>query len=144
MVVRLAKRSIDFGIVITNSDASLAFYCGLLGLEHRNDIPLPGEWSGVMHIVVCGDSLIKLVRLSDPPDGRPVEATRLEAATGYRYWTILVKNLDEILEACRAAKVTLAIPTVTVPETGGRFTLITDPDGNLVELLEFPEHRAEP
>jgi hypothetical protein len=28
-------------------------------------------------------------------------------------------------------------------QVGARFTLFIDPDGNIIELLEFPEDRAE-
>ncbi|MGK0333054.1 MAG: hypothetical protein ACI89G_003154, partial [Minisyncoccia bacterium] len=34
MPVQLAKSAIDLGIVIQESERSLAFYVGLLGLEH--------------------------------------------------------------------------------------------------------------
>ena len=42
MPVQLTKDSIDLGIVISDADASLAFYRDTLGFEHVGDMPMPG------------------------------------------------------------------------------------------------------
>jgi len=137
--VELAKDAADFGILITDAAASLAFYRDLLGLEYTGEIALPADWHGAMHLLRCGASLVKLVRLDDIPDARPIEPERLEAATGLRYWTIPVLNHDEVVAECERAGVLIVKPTVHVPENGARFTLLADPDGNIVEILGYPE-----
>ena len=48
MPVQLAKSAVDLGIVIQESERSLAFYVGLLGLEHVGDMPMPIGGGGTM------------------------------------------------------------------------------------------------
>jgi len=56
-------------------------------------------------------------------------------ATGYRYFTMIVDNLDEIAEECRQAGVpVLAGPTEIRP--GVRIVMVADPDGNWVEFVD--------
>lgn len=143
MQVKLAKEAADFGILITDAAESLAFYRDLLGLEHTGDVALPAEWQGTMHLLRCGASLVKLVHLDDIPNAQPTEPERLEAATGLRYWTIPVLNHDEVIAECERAGVRIVKPTVHVPETGARFTLLADPDGNIVEILGYPEDESQ-
>ena len=131
MGVALAKQSIDLGIVIRDSERSLAFYRDLLGLEHVMDTPMPG---GTMHRMACGDTVVKLVRLdsvpdaSNPPGGIP-------AATGLRYFTMIVSNLAEIMGECEAAGVKVAIPIREI-RPGVTIGMVEDPDGNWVEFVE--------
>ncbi|MEM9132460.1 MAG: VOC family protein [Actinomycetota bacterium] len=134
MTVELAKPSIDLGIVITDSERSLAFYRDLLGFEHVADIPMPIAGGGTMHRLNCGESLIKLVKLSDEPTehGRGGIAGR----TGMRYFTMIVTNLRPIMAACEAAGVTVAVP-VTEIRPGVTIGMVEDPDGNWVEFVEM-------
>ena len=84
MGVQLTKDSIDLGIVTTDAERALAFYRDTLGFESEGEMPMPG--GGVMHRLLCGTSLIKIV-----VNGREPKATApsggIGGATGYRYWT---------------------------------------------------------
>lgn len=133
MTVQLAKAAVDLGIVISDSEKSLAFYCGLLGLEHVTDIPMPIGGGGTMHRVQCGHSLLKLVKFDDPP--HLAVAGGLTAALGYRYLTMIVSNLDAIMAACADADVPVAIPVSEI-RPGVRIGIVEDPDGNWVEFVE--------
>ncbi len=134
MPVQLTKSAIDLGIVITESERSLAFYRDLLGFEHVADMPMPIGGGGVMHRMACGDSLIKLVRFDDTPDARPAGGG-IPGGTGYRYWTMQVSNLDELAEATAEAGAPVSVP-VTEIRPGVRILIVEDPDGNLVEFVE--------
>ncbi len=133
MTVQLAKSAVDLGIVISESERSLAFYCGLLGLEHVADMPMPIGGGGTMHRVQCGDSLLKLVCFHTTP--QPAAGVGINGALGFRYLTLIVSNLDQIMEACLAAGVTVAVP-VTDLRPGIRIGMVEDPDGNWVEFVE--------
>ncbi len=132
MGVQLTKDSIDLGIVTSDADRALAFYRDTLGLEVEGEMPMPG--GGVMHRLRCGTSLIKIV-----VNGRQPAATAppggIGGATGYRYWTMSVSNLEEIVKACSDAGYKVAIP-VTEVRPGVRIAMVEDPDGNWVEFLE--------
>jgi catechol 2,3-dioxygenase-like lactoylglutathione lyase family enzyme len=134
MTVQLAKSAVDLGIVIRDSERSLAFYCGLLGLEHVADIPMPIGGAGTMHRVQCGDSLLKLVRFDTTPPS--AAGTGISGALGFRYLTLIVANLDEIVERLTAAAVPVVVP-VTVVREGVRIVMVEDPDGNWVEFVEM-------
>ena len=55
-------------------------------------------------------------------------------ATGYRYWTISVSNIAEVVAACEAGGYTMVWP-VTELRPGIVIAMVEDPDGNWVEFL---------
>jgi catechol 2,3-dioxygenase-like lactoylglutathione lyase family enzyme len=119
--VQLTKTGIDLGIIVTDSAAALAFYRDTLGFRHEGDMPFPG--GGTMHRLWCGDSLIKVIALGAP------------AATGYRYWTISVSNLDEITATCKARGYGVPVEPREI-RPGIKISIVADPDGNWVEFLQ--------
>ena len=131
MGMTLSKQAIDLGIVTTNGGPMLAFYRDVLGLTLQGEMPMPGG-VGVMHRLLCGDSLIKLVVLPAVP--APAAPGGIQGAAGYRYWTITISNLGEMVAACQAAgaKVVMAEREI---RPGVRIAIVADPDGNWVEFL---------
>ena len=133
MTVKLAKSAIDLGIIIRDSERSLAFYRDLLGFEHVADVPMPLGGGGTMHRLNCGDTLVKLVKYDEVPerDG----SGGITAATGLRYFTMIVSNLAEIMAELEAAGVPVAVP-ITEVRPGVTIGMVEDPDGNWVEFVE--------
>lgn len=135
MPAKLAQQAIDLGIVIRDSNDALRFYRDTLGLEHIGDAPLPEIGSpGVMHRLTCGGTLIKLVRL----DERPVTANPpggLAAATGYRYFTIRVTNLQELVGEVEAAGYKVPLRPMDI-RPGVTIAMVEDSDGNWVEFVQ--------
>jgi catechol 2,3-dioxygenase-like lactoylglutathione lyase family enzyme len=130
MTVALTKDSIDLGIVTRDAGPMLAFYRDLLGFEDEGSMPVPGI--GTMYRLLCGTSLVKIVegevKADAPPGG-------IAGATGYRYWTLTVSNLDEIVTACADAGRDVVIPPREI-RPGIRIAMVCDPDGNWVEFLQ--------
>jgi len=131
MTVQLTKDSIDLGIHVKDPEKSLAFYRDTLGFEQVGEADMPGG----MHMwrLMCGTSMIKLVNFqrgykAETPGGGIV------GANGYRYWTISVSNLDEIVAQCEAAGYKVAVPVTNI-RPGTHIAMIEDPDGNWVEFL---------
>ena len=53
------------------------------------------------------------------------------AATGLRYVTLTVSNLADVIEECRAAGVSVAVPApITEVRPGVTIGMVEDPDGN--------------
>lgn len=129
-----AKEAIDLGIVTTNGDAMLAFYRDVLGFEHEGDIAMESVGIKVMHRLWFARSLIKIVVPVSPPANAPAPGG-IAAGTGYRYWTMSVENLDEILSAVEASGHRVVWPRREV-RPGVAVDMIEDPDGNWVEFLE--------
>ena len=131
MAANLTKDSIDLGIVTTDPNAAVGFYRDVLGFEDQGEMPMPG---GTMHRLACGTSVIKIVALrSTPPATAPPGG--IQGATGYRYWTISVSNLGELVTACEAAGRKVVVP-VTELRPGITIAIVEDPDGNWVEFLQ--------
>jgi catechol 2,3-dioxygenase-like lactoylglutathione lyase family enzyme len=132
MGVKLTKQSIDLGIVTTNGPAMLAFYREVLGFEYVREMPMPGGNGAVMHQLMCGESMIKLVVApSLPAQAAPGGAL---GGSGYRYWTISVSNIAELLEACSARGQKVVVPERSL-RPGVKIAVVEDPDGNWVEFL---------
>ena len=131
MGVELTKRAIDLGIVTTNGPAMLAFYRDVLGFEYLREMPMPG--GGRMHQLSCGDSVIKLVVAEKAPAAKSPPGG-IQGATGYRYWTISVANLEAVMQQCADAGHQLVVPARDLMP-GVRIGIVADPDGNWVEFL---------
>lgn len=133
MGIALSKNAVDLGIVTTNGPAMLAFYRDVIGLKLQGEMPMPGG-TGTMFRLLCGDSLIKLVVLPStaavsPPGG-------IGGASGYRYWTMSVSNLTEMVTACADAGAGVVMSEREI-RAGVRIAMVTDPDGNWVEFLQI-------
>src|SRR5690349_11029653 len=131
MPVQLSKDSIDLGIVVQDIDAALAFYRDTLGFTPAGDNPVPG--AGHMWRLMCGSSMIKLLRFERAPNGHAPSGA-IGTSTGYRYWTISVSNLEAIVQDCEAAGYKVAVP-VTEAMPGVTIAIVEDPEGNSVEFL---------
>lgn len=133
MSVQLLKNSIDLGIIVKDAETSLKFYRDTLGLDHVGDMPMPG--GGTMHRLMCGESMIKVIQLETAP---PAEAPPggIQGATGYRYWTMTVSNMGEILEDCAKGGYKV-IMSETEIAPGIKIAIVADPDGNWVEFLSM-------
>ena len=134
MGVELKKSAIDLGIVITDSEASLAFYRDLLGFEHVADTPMPIGSGAMMHRLMCGDSMIKLVKLDENPEASAPPGG-IPGATGYRYFTMIVTNLAEITGAVAEAGHKVRVDQAEL-RPGITISMVEDPDGNWVEFVQ--------
>lgn len=133
MSIALTKNAIDLGIVTTNGTAMLAFYRDVLGLKYLREMPMP-IGNGVMHQLACGDTVIKLVVLEATPATAP--SGGIAGATGYRYWTISVSNLSEVVQKCAAAGHKIVGKEKEI-RPGVTIAIVADPDGNWVEFLSI-------
>ena len=131
MGLQLTKDSIDLGIVIADSEKMLKFYRDTLGLEHVADTPMGGDT--MMHRLMCGTTMIKLVNHNK---GLPAATPGgIQGATGYRYWTISISNLDEAAKACSDAGYKVVVSPREI-RPGVSIAIVEDPEGNWVEFLK--------
>ncbi len=132
MAIDLVKSAIDLGIVTSDGQAALKFYRDTLGFRHEADTPFPG--GGIMHRLWCGDSLIKVVVPEQPPVAS-APGGGIAGATGYRYWTISVANLQTVVDDCRAGGYRIRVEPREI-RAGVTIAIVEDPDGNWVEFLQ--------
>ncbi len=131
MGVNLTKDSIDLGVITNDPEPMIAFYRDVLGFTDGGTMPLPG---GHMQRLMCGTSAIKIVTMKKRVAAKAAPGG-LGGATGYRYWTMRVGNLAEILLACEKADITIAVP-LTEFAPGVSLAIVEDPDGNWVEFVQ--------
>ena len=131
MGVQLAKNSIDLGIITCDAEAALKFYRDTLGFEVAGEMPMPG--GGTMYRLMCGESMIKVIELEKKPSAEAPPGG-IQGATGYRYWTISVTNLPEMVEACSKGGYKIVVPETEIAP-GLKIAMVEDPDGNWVEFL---------
>ena len=108
MTLDIAQDGIELGIVTRDAGPMLEFYHHTLGLEFEREVQLP---NGVHQTrLKCGPNIIKLVVLPEEPktDAPP---GGVAGATGYRYWTIAISNIDDAVAACEAAGCKIPVPS---------------------------------
>ncbi len=132
MGIELQKDSIDLGIIVRDGEKAMAFYRDTLGFNHEGDMKMGG--GSVMHRLRCGTSLIKVIETGEPLENNPAPGG-ITGGTGYRYWTISVSNLVELVKECADKGYTVAWEPREIRE-GVTVAMVEDPDGNWVELLQ--------
>jgi glyoxylase I family protein len=116
-------------LIVANTQASLLFYSGILGIEQidRPDLGFPGAWLKI------GNQQIHLLELNnpDPTTGRPEHGGR------DRHVAMTVSDLTPVREALDAAGF-----VYTVSKSGRKAIFCRDPDGNAIEIIDRAEFAA--
>ena len=131
-MIVLSRDVLDLGAVAYDTPAMLSFYGDVLGFPKSGLVQIPGV--GTLHRFAVGSNTIKILEPERQPDGPPASGVPWESA-GLRYWTVHVTDLDAVLVQLAAAGVQPATG-VMVPAPGIRYVLVSDPDGNGIELVE--------
>jgi len=111
-------------LLVADTDRSLAFYQGLLGLEldrSRPDLGYPGAW------LKLGGQQLHLLELPnpDPVEGRPAHGGR------DRHLALAVSDLDGLQAVLADAGIAFSLS-----RSGRRALFCRDPDQNALELVE--------
>jgi catechol 2,3-dioxygenase-like lactoylglutathione lyase family enzyme len=122
--------ALDVGIVTIHLDAMRAFYVDSLGFTDAGSSSFPGI--GTIQRLGFGASILRLLAVEqEPPHASP---DALRDATGLRFLTIAVTDIDEAYAACVSAGVNVVGP----PTPLGPATMSVraqDPDGNWIEFV---------
>jgi catechol 2,3-dioxygenase-like lactoylglutathione lyase family enzyme len=130
--VKVAKDSIDLGIVVSDAAKALAFYRDALGLEQVGEQPMGG--AGKMYRLQCGATHLKVIHFDKTPAGRAAPGGPMEAL-GLRYLTIHVPDIKGLFERLETKGIKPFMP-ITEIRPGVRIAMVSDPDGNTVEFLQ--------
>ena len=129
-MLKPAKDSLDLGVIVSDIEASLAFYRGTLGLAY---VGSNQSGFGILHRLRFGNSDFKLIDPKTPPKTGPLG---LMAALGFRYVTFVISNLDEVCAKLNDMGIKFERePTEIRP--GVRIAMVLDPDGNVVEFVQL-------
>ncbi|MDH5517233.1 MAG: VOC family protein [Gammaproteobacteria bacterium] len=117
-------------VIVNNTNDSLAFYQGVLGLEldsARPDLGYPGAWLNV------GQQQIHLLELPNPDSAasRPLHGGR------DRHMALLVDDLQQLIQALDNAGIAYSLS-----KSGRKALFCRDPDANAVECIEQIKHKS--
>jgi len=137
-------------LAVTDMEAALAFYCGLLGFEVAMEAEVPsgidlmGEAMGIddsgfkVRMIKKGNSCIELFEFNVSEHGdtrRPVNRT------GITHIALASDNIAEDYEKLAANEVVFNAPLLGAAPS--RFAYGRDPFGNVIELLEHNPEAAD-
>ena len=136
---KLAQNTIDIAIICSDFNKSLEFYRDKLGLEVTLDIDIPESTAVSAHLAPrgfrqvrlrVGETLIKLVEISDPPAERSAEFQ-----AGVRWLTFLIEDVPATVAALRQQGVQFLSDPVE-PADAKFIACAEAPDGVLIEFVQ--------
>jgi catechol 2,3-dioxygenase-like lactoylglutathione lyase family enzyme len=131
-VLELSRDDLDVGMVAHDIEAMLHFYGDVVGLQAAGRIKLPGL--GVIHKFIVGGSIVKVFE-AEASLGLRDEIRYPWTSAGLNYWSLHVRDLDPLV-ARLTENGSEPIGGITDTGTGIRYTMVRDPDGNVVEFIE--------
>jgi catechol 2,3-dioxygenase-like lactoylglutathione lyase family enzyme len=154
----LVERIDSVGIPVSDADRSLAFYTGVLGFKVVADREVHGEayekLYGVFGVrlravrLSLGDEHIELMHFL-APRGRRLPADTRSNDLWFQHVAIIVSDMDRAYARLRQHRVEHAssapqrLPDWN-PNAGGiKAFYFRDPDGNHLEILQFPPGKGE-
>ncbi|MCR9184194.1 MAG: VOC family protein [Halieaceae bacterium] len=131
--MKLIDDDFAMGIVTSNGERMLAFYSDTLGFTRSGTVSFPGM--GTVHKLAHGRCHIKLLVLDkEPPAANP--GGGFAAATGFRYCSFQVTQIEELAVQCRAAGCQIIVDPAEI-RPGVKAAAVEDPDGNTLEFMQF-------
>jgi lactoylglutathione lyase len=128
-------RTLHFGLHVADLDRSLAFYTAV-GYQIVGSVPD----TPIGHLTMLklpGDEFVTIELVHDP--------TRQEVnvGPGLSHFVIKVESLDDTINGLAARGIAADEPVSPDGSEEFRTTLVTDPDGNRIELVQWPVGHAD-
>jgi catechol 2,3-dioxygenase-like lactoylglutathione lyase family enzyme len=147
------SRLTHIGICVSDMERSTRFYRDLLGFTYESDLRVAGEPSDTLlrlrdvdlHAVyLTRDGVrIELLAFARPP--APAPRVRAMHERGLTHLSFRVADMDATIAALRAAGERVLDETIIrFPDFGAAACMVTDPDGQLIELVQSPGDPAAP
>jgi len=146
------------GITVSDLDRAIEFYSTVLSFEKVSDIEVAGEayehLQGVfglrMRVVRMrlGDEVIELTQYL-APQGRPIPVESRSNDRWFQHIAVIVSDMDRAYARLRQYRVQHASPgPQRLPDwnrnaAGIRAFYFKDPDGHILEILQFPPDKGD-
>ena len=127
-------RTLHLGLRVADLDRSLAFYTAL-GYEIVGEVP-ETDLGHLTMIKLPGDEFVA-IELVHEPHGPTVGGNRLS------HLVIQVESMDVTLSELAARGVAAEAPTSPDGSADFQTTWIVDPDGDRIELVQWPANHAD-
>jgi catechol 2,3-dioxygenase-like lactoylglutathione lyase family enzyme len=155
----LAQQVVTVGMTVSDADRSVEFFTKVLAFEKVSDVEVAGEayerLQGVfglrMRVVTLqlGGERIELTEYL-VPRGRPIPVDARSTDRWFQHMAIIVSDMDKAYARLRQFKVEHAstgpqtLPPYIKAAAGIRAFYFKDPDGHVLEILEFPPDKGHP
>ena len=126
-------RTLHIGLRVSEIERSLEFY-EAIGYEVIGNVPETSHGSLTM-MKLPGDEFVTIELVSDP-------ARQVRPGDNLNHIVIQVESLDATRAEFAARGVEVDEPQLPGGEDGPRTSWITDPDGNRIELVQWPDGHA--
>ena len=128
-------RTLHLGLRVADLDSSLAFYTAV-GYEVVGEVPETGLGYLTM-LKLPGDEFVAIELVHDP------NRTVVDTDTRVSHLVVQVDSMDNTLTELAARGIAAEPPTSPDGSDDFRTTWIVDPDGNRIELVQWPAGHAE-
>jgi lactoylglutathione lyase len=128
-------RTLHFGLRVTDLERSLAFYTAV-GYEVVGSVPETGMGHLTM-LKLPGDEFVTIELVQHPDETAVAGTSRLS------HVVIQVDSMDKSLREMAARGVDAEAPTSPDGSADFRTAWIVDPDGNRIELVQWPAGHAD-
>src|SRR3954469_11150279 len=123
-------RTLHVGLRVADLDRSLGFYTAV-GYEVVGDVP-ETELGHLTMLKLPGDEFVAIEIVHDPSGAAVDTETRLS------HLVIQVDSMDATLAELRSRGIAAEAPTSPDGSEDFRTTWIVDPDGNRIEVVQWP------
>ena len=128
-------RTLHFGLRVADLDRSLAFYTAV-GYEVVGSVP-ETPMGRLTMLKLPGDEFVTIELVHNPTESVVSGGTRLS------HFVIQVDSMDATLSDLAARGIHAETPTSPDGSADLRTTWVVDPDGNRIELVQWPAGHAQ-
>ena len=157
--VPLVTRVESIGMTVADLDRSVDFYTSVLGFERTAEVEVGGEAFERLQGVFPARARVARLRLGAEtlelteyltPRGRPIPADARSQDASFQHVAIIVSDMDRAYARLREYRVAHVSPSPQRlpdwnPNAGGIVAFyFRDPDGHVLEILQFPPDKGDP
>jgi lactoylglutathione lyase len=128
-------RTLHFGLRVADLDRSLAFYAAI-GYEVVGSVP-ETPLGHLTMLKLPGDEFVTIELVHDPTQGE------INMSTGLSHFVIKVESLEATIRKLAARGIDADVPVSPDGSDDFRTTWVIDPDGNRIELVQWPADHAD-
>jgi lactoylglutathione lyase len=128
-------RTLHFGLRVADLDRSLAFYTAV-GYEVVGSVPETPLGQLIM-LKLPGDEFVTIELVHDPTQGEA------NVSTGLSHFVIKVEAMDATISELAERGIDADVPVSPDGSDDFRTTWVIDPDGNRIELVQWPADHAD-
>lgn len=128
-------RTLHFGLRVADLERSVAFYLAV-GYEVVGSVP-ETAFGHLTMLKLPDDDFVTIELVHDPTNGE------VDLGAGLSHFVIKVESLDGAVTELAAQGIDADAPGSPDGSDSFRTTWITDPDGNRIELVQWPPGHAD-